>query len=161
MNLGTWAARHNVSASAVQELRAMWGMDGVYAHSPTGITGASEAAVSAQVRLEAARRGLHLWRNNVGAFERADGGGFIRFGLANDTKALNEKIKSGDLIGIRPIRITGRHVGLTIGQFVSLEVKDQNWQYKDTPREQAQLRWIELVTQAGGDAKFITDESTI
>jgi hypothetical protein len=160
MNLGTWAARHGVSALALQELRAGWGMDGIYYNSPTGITGASEAAVSIQVRLEAARRGLHLWRNNVGSL-KDDTGRFVRYGLANDSKALNEKIKSGDLIGIRPIQITGRHVGMKIGQFVSLEVKDQNWQYKDTPRERAQLRWIELVTQAGGDAKFITDESTI
>jgi len=51
------------------------------------------------------------------------------------------------LIGIKPG-----------GQFVSREVKRPGWRYTGTEREVAQLRWIEIVTALGGDAKFTTGD---
>ena len=48
----------------------------------------SEAAVSNDVRLVAARAGTRLWRNNVGVLEDKTGRP-VRSGLANDSKALN------------------------------------------------------------------------
>lgn len=119
----------------------------------------NEEAIKNRVRLEAANIGIRLWRNNVGAM-RTDDGRFIRFGLANDSKAVNELIKSGDLIGIKPIIITAEMVGKTIGQFISREVKRGNWRFMGTAREQAQLRWIELINSLGGDACFVNTEGT-
>lgn len=120
----------------------------------------NEEAVKNRVRLEAANIGIRLWRNNVGAMH-TDDGRFIRFGLANDSKAVNELIKSGDLIGIKPVMITVEMIGKTIGQFISREVKRSNWRYAGTPREQAQLRWIELINSLGGDACFVNTEGTL
>lgn len=120
-----------------------------------------EASVQAAIRLEAARKGVLLWRNNVGALKREDGDGYVRFGLANDSVALNKQFKSGDLIGIRPVVIHPQHVGLTIGQFVSVEVKRPGWKFSGNDREAAQQRWIDLVLGAGGFAYFATQEGKL
>ena len=53
-----------------------------------------------RIRLEAAKQGILLWRNNVGAVKTSDGR-MIRFGLANDSHKMNQHIKSSDLIGIQ------------------------------------------------------------
>ena len=120
----------------------------------------SEAAAVATIRLEASRLGLRLWRNNVGASVLQDGS-FIRWGLANETAQMNRQIKSADLVGIRPILITPAHVGRLIGQFVSREVKPEGWKWSGSEREQAQLRWAELVNSLGGDACFASGEGTL
>lgn len=120
----------------------------------------TEAAIQTLVRLEASRKGLVLWRNNVGVLTD-ERGVPVRFGLANDSAAVNRNIKSADLIGIRPLLITPEHVGHTIGQFVSREVKAAGWRYTGTPREAAQLRWAELVLGLGGDAAFATGEGSL
>lgn len=74
---------------------------------------------------------------------------------------MNKVIKSADLIGIRPVLITPGHVGLVIGQFVSREIKPTGWKYTGKAREEAQLRWAELVAACGGDAAFATGEGTL
>lgn len=120
----------------------------------------TESGVSSDIRLEASQKGGRLWRNNVGALA-TPAGQFIRFGLANDSAQLNRAIKSADLIGIRPILITTEHIGLTIGQFVSREVKHPGWKYTGTERELAQLAWAELINSLGGDACFATSRGTL
>ena len=154
-NLRTWAAKHGVSLAAIAELEAAFGID----HSPrvveVGELG-SEARVASQVLLEAARRGTFLTRNNVGALRDVTGR-VVRYGLANETKQRNAVLKSGDLIGIKPILITQEHVGQTIGQFVSMETKGQGWNYTGTAHERAQLAWVQLVRRLGGNARFISD----
>lgn len=98
-----------------------------------------------------------LWRNNVGAAKDAQGN-FFRFGLANESKAQNAVLKSGDLIGIKPVIITPEMAGSMIGQFVSIETKAAGWKYRGTPREVAQKNWIDLVRSLGGDAGFDNGE---
>ena len=118
----------------------------------------NEASVQSIVRLEAARRGWQLWRNNVGVLLDAKGRP-VRYGLANDSKAVNQNVKSADLIGIRPVIVTPGMVGQIIGQFVSIECKHEGWRPSMTDEhEQAQARWAELVLLAGGYAKFSTGE---
>lgn len=108
------------------------------------------------VQFEASRRGQRLWRNNVGAtYDQT--GRFIRYGLANESAAVNKNIKSGDLIGITPHIITPDEVGEMIGVFTSIEVKRPGWVYKGTGRETAQQRWINLIESLGGYAKFVAD----
>jgi hypothetical protein len=115
-----------------------------------------ETEITKKLRLKASQEGWRLWRNNVGA-TYTQKGDFIRYGLANDSTAVNCIIKSSDLIGIKPILITPDMVGKIIGRFVSWEVKNNNWTYKGTEREQAQLNWINLINTLGGEAKFITE----
>jgi hypothetical protein len=153
-----WAIRNRVSDQALSELRAIFGtIDTPITNVPTG---ASEAAVQAQVRLEAARKGLKLWRNNVGVL-RDERNVPVRYGLANDSKLLNQTVKSGDLIGWRPVIITPAHVGSLIAQFVSRECKRPDWKYSGDDHERAQLRWVEVVTADGGDAAFCNREGTL
>lgn len=154
-----WAARHGVSMQALHELQQLFGMLGGHV-LPAQVTGTSEQAVQSAVRLEAARKGVYLWRNNVGALIDARGVP-VRYGLANDSKQVNEVLKSGDLIGCKPRLIRQQDVGHVIGQFVSREVKKPDWRYTGTPRERAQLNWAMLVVGAGGDASFVTGEGTL
>jgi hypothetical protein len=85
----------------------------------------------------------------------------VRYGLANDSASLNKTVKSGDLIGWRPVLVTPGHVGSLIAQFVSRECKRPSWAYTGTDHEKAQLRWIEAVAADGGDAKFCNSEGSL
>ena len=154
-----WAARHGVTMTALQELSAIFGMHGGH-DLPATVKGTSEAAVQAAVRLEAARKGVRLFRNNVGALIDSRGVP-VRYGLANESKQVNEVMKSADLIGWRPLLIEQRHVGTVVAQFVSREVKAVGWRYTGADREPAQLAWAQLVTSGGGDAAFCTGVGTL
>lgn len=114
-----------------------------------------EAKLQAEVRFRASQLGWRLWRNNVGVAYTREGKYTCRYGIANDSPGVNSRLKSSDLIGIRPVLITPDHVGQVIGQFASGECKRPGWRYTGTPREVAQLRWIELIIKLGGWASFI------
>ncbi len=153
--LQEWATRHNIPADALADLRNV-----LIGHDVTpNTTARSEAAVQQQLRLDASRAGWRLWRNNVGAAMDARGVP-VRYGLCNDSAALNQTVKSADLIGIKPVLIEPHHIGHIIGQFVSREVKKSDWKYKGTKQEIAQLKWSEIVNGLGGDAKFSTGQLT-
>lgn len=151
-DLNTWAARWQIHPAALADLRAMLGA--LDQAAPTA-DGSSEAAVQARVRVAASAAGMRLWRNNVGAFHDDAKGIHVRFGLANDSKQVNDVIKSADLIGIRPRTISQDDVGRCIGQFVSLECKHADWKYTGTDRERAQEAWAALITSLGGIARFV------
>lgn len=147
--LTDWAARWGIPQQAIDELSQF---------SLTGgdTTVLSEQGVQSHVRLEAAERRIYLWRNNNGAGKIAESGRFIRWGLANDSKQLNERLKSADLIGLRAIRITPAMVGGVVGQFVSREIKATDWRPNGSLEQHAQQAWATLVNLNGGDAKIVT-----
>lgn len=143
-----WAATHRIPPAALADLIARLTMaDNVPAEA-----GRSEAAVQADIRLAAAKRGdLVLWRNNSGALTD-DAGRLIRFGLGNDSAAANKRMKSADLIGI--------HRGS--GRFVSIEVKRPGWKHSDaSERDRAQAAWAATVAAMGGVALRVTSASAI
>ena len=115
----------------------------------------TEQELQQAIRAEASRAGCVLWRNNVGA------AGAIRYGLANDSAAMNANIKSSDLIGIEPVIITPDMIGTVIGRFIAREVKRPGWHWTGTDRERAQLRYMQLVCRMGGNACFATSEGTL
>lgn len=158
MNLNQWAIRWGVPHLALEDLRRQMAMDDP--PPPPSAAGKSEAWAQSLVRIEASQRGARLWRNNVGALLDARGVP-VRYGLANDSKALNDKIKSADLVGIRPVLIRADHVGTTIGQFLCREIKAPGWHYSGTAHEVAQLAWANLITGLGGDAGFATGVGTL
>jgi len=154
MELLAWANRWAIPDEAIRELLDLSGA-GLQTTAPEAL---SEAATQNNCRLDGStNHGAQLWRNNVGVFydER---GVPVRFGLCNECKKMNDKIKSSDLIGIKPVLITPQLVGQTIGQFVARECKKATWSYKGTKHEQAQLRFVMAVNNLGGDAKFSTGE---
>lgn len=113
----------------------------------------SESQVQHAIQQIESAKGNVLWRNNVGCLQSKDNR-TVRYGLANTSAKENAYIKSSDLIGIKKVKITQEMVGKTIGQFYCREVKKSGWKYSGSDREQAQLRFIELVRSKGGDADF-------
>lgn len=150
MILHQWAIKHNIPLHAVEELKQLMGFDPL----PIDEKATTETGVLKRERLAIAQEGGLLWRNNVGACMDSKGN-YILYGLAHDSQAMNKNIKSSDGIGIKPVLITQAHVGSTIGQFVAREAKKPGWVFTGTARENAQLKFIELVIARGGDAKFI------
>lgn len=162
MNLEQWAIDYQVPYAAVAALHQLMGLNG-RDHMPEK-SGVSEAAVDSVLVLEAARLDIPLWRNNCGAL-RDEHDRLIRYGLANSTKDENKLIASADRIGIRRRLVTSAMVGQHVGQFVSRETKKVGWVFKggDTKegmREEAQLRWAQLILSYGGDAGFCTGQGT-
>lgn len=107
------------------------------------------------VRLKAQDHNMMLWRNNSGV-ARSDAGRPVRFGLANDSKKLNDVFKSSDLIGIKTHTITADDVGKAVGIFVAYEVKRPGWEYTGTSRELAQKAFLDFISRKGGISKFIS-----
>jgi hypothetical protein len=157
MLLDTWAKIWGIYPQALADLKRR-----ILAATPPASSGpgVGESEVQNLVRLEASRAGCRLWRNNVGAVVSEDGRS-IRYGLLNESKRMNARIKSSDLIGIRPVLIKEKHIGYTIGQFMAREVKRPGWKFTGTDREEAQLKFIKLVIALGGDAKFASGGGTI
>jgi hypothetical protein len=158
MNIHEWAVKHGVSAAAIHDLKYVYGLTAL--DIPTHVEGKSESAVSSMVRLKADSLGMRLWRNNVGVL-KDERGIPVRYGLANDSKKLNERLKSSDLIGWRRILIEPIHVGQYVAQFTSVEVKHEEWKYTATPREEAQLRWLKLVDTEGGYGRFVNNDKDL
>jgi hypothetical protein len=88
----------------------------------------TEQDIQNKVRIDAAKRGILLWRNNVGA-ARTETGRIIRYGLANDSSRVNREIKSSDLIGITPKMITSDDIGAMVGVFTAIEIKRPGWTF--------------------------------
>lgn len=150
MSLTEWAERYGVSAEALANLPRYLSPE----TAPPSNSVSTEAEVSQQIVFQAYRRGWQLWRNNVGAAQDATGR-WVRYGLCNVSQAQNRRIKSADLIGIRPVLITSDLLGSTIGQFVALEVKRGDWRPGvDAAREKAQAAFLALVQKHGGYARF-------
>jgi hypothetical protein len=158
MNLSSWAERHGITPEAMDELRTLAGVASQPTPGQRALPALSEAGVQTRVRLAWAQRGGALWRNNLGAMEDPHTGGVVRYGLANESAQMNRAIKSADLIGIMPVRITPDMVDSVIGQFVSREVKRPGWRWTGSAREKAQLRWAEIILALGGDAAFTTGD---
>lgn len=118
----------------------------------------SESAVSQRIRLQGAQRGCQIWRNNVGACVD-ENGRHIRYGLCNDSAALNKRVKSSDLIGITPKFVTLDMVGSIVGVFTAVECKRAGWTFSpNDERARAQAVFHELVRGVGGFAGFAQSE---
>jgi hypothetical protein len=163
MTLHEWAARWGISQQAFAELVACSIVD---PEPDALVSGKTEAYVQSAIRLEAPQRGVYLWRNNSGAGIVANARDLcpecaknarrpIRWGLGNDSKKVNEVMKSADLIGVKPVRIAPDMVGSVIGQFVSRECKRADWSYSGTLEENAQLAWSTLINSLGGNAAIV------
>lgn len=144
-----WAVKWGLPQQALKELSACLGV----AAPIVPDDGKSETAVQQAVRLEASKRGVRLFRNNNGVAEDENGRP-VRYGLANDSKKMNQQFKSSDLIGITPVN--------GYGVFTAIEMKKPGWKFSPSnEREQAQLRFINWVKSMGGIAQFATGPGDI
>lgn len=149
-DLYEWAIRWGVPIGALADLQRMMGVHGAEGQPVAEEVGLSEAAVQNNIRLEAARKGMRLFRNNVGG----DPNSGLRWGLANESPAVNKVLASSDLIGIEPVLIRSAHVGTVIGRFLAVEVKEAGWNFTGAGRETPQFNFIKLVRSVGGRAMF-------
>lgn len=170
--INEWAQRHNITYSALQELQAVLASPTDIEH--TSDASGSEGAAQQRIRLAAPKHGERLWRNNVGATPASESHNCprchfhfvvrkqpVRYGVMNDSAAMNKIIKSPDLIGITPLVINPHHVGSTLGIFTGIECKRSGWKYKGTKAEAAQLACLQLIMSMGGRAQFATGPEDI
>lgn len=160
--IDVWAVRNNINAAALNELKVMLGLPALDAMNvpPSADPPGSEARQQSLVRIEAAQRSIRLFRNNSGAF-KDESGRMVRYGLANESKAANEILKSPDLIGWRRTLIQPHMVGTFIGQACMREMKAEGWQYRGDAHERAQLAFLQLALADGCDAAFATGPGTL
>ena len=156
--LTEWATAWSIPPAALADLVARLTL----ADYAPAEAGRSEAAVQADIRLAAARRGdLVLWRNNSGALTD-DAGRLIRFGLGNDSAQANKRLKSADLIGILRHKVRPEDVGRTLAVFASIEAKRPGWKHSDaSERDRAQAAWAATVAAMGGVALRVTSAESI
>jgi|SRR5579859_1147572 len=161
MNLVEWAERWRISPEAIKELCL------TCIHTGPCESADSEGDVQARIRLAAARTArlawgeqTYLFRNNRGAGQLRNGS-FVRWGLANDSKAVGDRVKSGDLVGWEQVRIGPEHVGSVIARFLSIEVKRRNWKFAATAEECAQIQWAAIVNAQGGRAVITNTDGSI
>ena len=152
-DLVKWARDWNIPTQAVADLCHRMGLDQHANHKETDAQ--TETGVSQRVRLEYANKGTLLWRNNVGVL-KDERGVPVRYGLANESKQMNERIKSSDLIGVEPVLIIPEMVGCTLGRFIAIETKKPGWVFSGTSREIGQRSFHELVMSRGGIGYFTT-----
>lgn len=160
MNLHTWAQKWGISLECLRDLQITLGTYTPPLTADDPGFGKSEAWAQTAIKLEASRKGVRLFRNNSGALQDKTGR-LVRFGLGNDSAAINEVFKSPDLLGWRPVLITQQHVGRLIAQTLMREVKEPGWQYSGDSHELAQLNCLNLCNADGGDARFATGPGTL
>jgi len=100
----------------------------------------SEAAFMREFLLEMSKKGVRLWRNQVGTYKLIDGR-VITTGFGRG---------SSDLIGYTPVVITQDMVGQKIAVFTAYELKSETG--KATPN---QLWFIDHIKKAGGIAALV------
>lgn len=118
----------------------------------------SESRTQSLCRLRAASSGHKLLRNNSGALPDSSGR-IIRYGLGNDSSAINSVYKSPDLIGWTTVTVQPHHVGKRVAIFTAIECKGSDW--RGTPRndrERAQAAFLQDVVGSGGVAGFVSSE---
>lgn len=120
----------------------------------------NETATQSHIRYAFASIGP-IWRNNIGAAEDKTGR-LIRYGLGNDSKQLNDEIKSSDLIGIVPVPAFAFGRWTTLGVFTAIECKRTGWhQTPGDARAAAQARFHDIVRSVGGFAGFAQSPADI
>jgi hypothetical protein len=160
MTLHDWAIKWRVPLDCLQDLQRTLGLQCPPVPEVAPAHGKSEAWVTSQVLLEASRKGVRLWRNNVGVLEDKTGRP-VRYGWANETEALNKVLKSPDYGGWRKTLIQPQHVGMYFGLTVLREFKPPGWNYTGQGREPAQKAFLDMAAADGCDAAFCTGEGSL
>lgn len=155
MTLLEWAVKHRITPEALRELCQTCIYTG-----PVLPEGQLETNVQRDIRMEYANAGKYLFRNNRGA-GRMESGTYVRWGLANDSKALGNAVKSADLVGWESFVVTPEWVGHRVARFLSVECKRESWEWAGTLEEMAQLKWAALVNSEGGRAVITNKVGTV
>ncbi len=143
-----WVAKWGIDPRAAAELFQLVGMSQVLVSGSPTPAGATEYRIQNDIRQAIDAWGGAVWRNNSGAC-KDETGRQIRYGLGNDSAALNKVMKSSDLIGIAPG-----------GRFLAVEVKPADWRYGDA-RSVAQGNFLRRVNELGGIGTFANNVADV
>lgn len=154
MDLTQWATRWQLPPQAIAELQQL---TAAYADPNSG---KSEEAVASECRLALNQRGIITMRNNVGALKDAKGR-WVRFGLCNETKGMNEVIKSSDDICIIPYVVKPKDIGRKLGVFLGVEHKKRDWVFGSESREVAQAQFQRMISNVGGVGLFANSAQSV
>ncbi len=143
-----WVMRWGIDPRAAAELFHLAGLASVTVTSSPAPVGATEYRIQNDIRQAIDAWGGAVWRNNSGAC-KDETGRQIRYGLGNDSAALNKVVKSSDLIGIAPG-----------GRFLAVEVKPADWRYGDA-RSVAQGNFLRRVNELGGIGTFASNVADV
>lgn len=158
-----WIARWVLpeqQAEALADLQIRLMPDPVHEYSADELR-KSEAYATSVIRIEAGKRRVLMMRNNVGALQDAQGR-WVRYGLMNESRQLNERIKSADWIALESFTVTPLMVGMRLARPLSIEVKHPGWRPGEDPeREGAQFAWQVLWESFGGRAVFATGPNDV
>ena len=158
-SMAKWCVRWGLPAQAMNELQAVL-HEPTVVKSPKRARPLSEAAVLQRVRMDAPHKGIYTWRNNM-VVAKDESGRQVRGGLANDSREMNEVLKSADLIGVEKYTVKPSDVGRLLGLFWSIECKPSDWTYSGGAHERAQLEWAKLIGSLGGRAIFATSPDDV
>lgn len=154
MTLEEWATRWALPAQAINELQEVTQRT-QDRHDPK-----SEAAVASECRLALGMFGVVTMRNNVGVLEDANGRP-VRYGLCNESKAMNATMKSSDDICIIPYIVRPDDVGRKLGVFMGVEHKRRDWKFTGNGRENAQANFHRMVNGLGGVGIFANSAQSV
>lgn len=116
----------------------------------------TETDIQNTIVLTLAKKGVTMFRNNVGCAEKIDKKTgkkyYVHFGLCEG---------SSDLIGITPVKITSEMVGKKIGVFTAIEVKKDVKKSYNKHRMETQQRFIDFVNSNGGIAFKSDNPNTV
>lgn len=147
MTLEDWQKLWALPAIAIQQLQELT------AATSTPSDERSESFAASECRLALSHYKVIQMRNNVGVLEDVNGTP-VRYGLCNETKQMNQVMKSSDDVNILPYVVKPQDVGRKLGIFLGVEHKKPNWVYTGKGRETAQLTFQRMVRSAGGVALF-------
>jgi len=117
-----------------------------------------ESGVTSHIRLDAAKQGVLLLRNNSGAY-KDEYGHFIRYGLGSFIPEKDKKASS-DYIGPTPVLITPEMVGKVLGVFTAVEIKHEDWKFLHSDKRALyQQNFHDMIKQHGGFAGFARNVS--
>lgn len=152
MSIHDWARKHNISEVAVSELLQLFTPKLPNAQPVPEHT---EKHIQNGIRLTTNLTNGLLLRNNSGVLYN-ERGTPVRYGLGNESSAMNKTFKSSDLIGVTPLQIREPDIGRTWGVFTAIEAKRSGWKYTGTGREVGQQSFISAIRARGGIAGFAT-----
>lgn len=109
----------------------------------------NETSLVNQLRIFLSKLKVLNFRNHTFALPDPKTGRLIRGGLC---------VGSSDIVGIKPIVITAEHLGMTIGQWVSIEVKIPSKKVKPGSDQE---KFLTAIRNAGGIAGVATCEEEV
>lgn len=154
MTFEEWAEKWKLPPEAISELNQL---SSAFSQPESDV---SENAVASECRVLLGKLDIISMRNNVGVLEDRNGRP-VRYGLCNESPAMNKVLKASDDILIIPHIVRPEDVGRKFGIFGAAEYKRKDWKFTGKGREVAQSNFHRMVQAKGGIGFFANNPAVI